>query len=516
MGHLVLWPGHADMALSRATQRAGAQDHSRCQCRSSQRPSSQSMRSGPFCSNKARIRTGGRVLAHRIWERITLATACGTLPGMCSLRLLEARCACMRTFPVSHVSPGRQGERHICAGAHDETRNDAAGGGGRNQVLSDLCLRTKARTFKQARSTGDCGRVINGGWSDGCRWCSVSTACANPSSQATVFSDQRCSHQNKQMWAAGGCAPRKRYSLGRKIGTRSSCPGPAGQRSDTHMHIAFEQCSTVPIRRGPSKCTAACLLTVQSLEVQFPPVSAMMFALTAMMYAIYQHANAKSQFSSFGTFSYSANANVIAAPGMVHGMRATMCCDGSMRATAVYTAAIQVFPPLTVRKVTVPARISRVNVDLRSLRQNHAPNCRGRQAIGVKEQTDVPRNCASVPACARCCTAAHPGPGTPATCSLVPAGFRCFALLCCSIEVRAGSQLYLKLQTNTLAAQETPNGPPQHARRTCGRNRCYDSTLKQHTCSRLGHVAFARTPTGPSHELAARYSAAPIMWYALQ
>ncbi len=81
--------------------------------------------------------------------------------------------------------------------------------------------------------------------------------------------------------------------------------------------------------------------------------------------------------------------------------------------------------------------------------------------------------CASVPACARCCTAAHPGPGTPATCSFVPAVLFCFALLCCSIEIRAGSQLYLKLQTSTLAAQDTPSGPPQHARRTCGRKRCY-------------------------------------------
>ncbi len=54
----------------------------------------------------------------------------------------------------------------------------------------------------------------------------------------------------------------------------------------------------------------------------------------------------------------------------------------------------------------MPARISRVNVDLRSLRQNHAPNCRGRQAVGVIWQTDVPcnwlRQCASLCALLHC------------------------------------------------------------------------------------------------------------------
>jgi len=246
-------------------------------------------------ATEPRSRTVGLVFAHRIWERITLiATACGTLPSMCSLRLLEARCACARTFAVSHVSPGRQGERHICAGAHDEARNDAAGGGGRNQVLSDLCLRTKARTFEQARSSGDSGRITNW-WL--VRWMQVvqrlHSMCKSFLPGDSLLRSALQSPKQAEESSGAGAHHAGGIAWVEKSALKALVRALRGSRS---IHICI--LSLINALEGPPNALLR-LLTVQSLEVQFPPVSAMMFALTAMMYAICQPANAKSQFSSF-------------------------------------------------------------------------------------------------------------------------------------------------------------------------------------------------------------------------
>jgi hypothetical protein len=90
---------------------------------------------------------------------------------------------------------------------------------------------------------------------------------------------------------------------------------------------------------------------VQSLELQGPPVSAMMLALTAMMYAI-----CTCQSDGFS-------------------------CKSARRRVIQQRRALpeQIRP--TVKNVTVPARSSSVKVDLRSSKSKYRPNCRQTQRI---------------------------------------------------------------------------------------------------------------------------------------